>query len=462
MSQTVQDAPAPGSGLWSVLRHRHYRNVWIASFGSNVGNWLEMIAVQWAMAQATLAPEWTAAGRPGAPIMMGYLAVAQLAPTLALGLVGGVVADLVDRKKLLVWTQVGMMLIALALCIEAYRDALNPVVLLLLGLAHGLVLAFNLPAWGVLTPRLVPRAELAHAIMLNGLQFNMARVVGPALAGLLMGWFGAPVLFLINTVSFLGVIIAIASTPPAPPPPRDGSGPWRLIREAFAFSFRQRGPRALILAIFLFSMLATPLLRLLPIVVSEVYAADAGSFGLLLAMMGAGAVTGALTLRFVPRWYPRHHFIPLSVFAGGLTMGLTAASQTLWQAGLSIYLCGIFWMWTFNSAFAALQLLVDDRMRGRVMSITNVLSFGAMPIGTLIAGGIGEVISGKKGDGFGTQLGLGALAIALAVAGLVMLTWRTPEIDGLRPGDPGHERLPGLLRGITASAHRAPAARKPD
>jgi MFS family permease len=117
-------------------------------------------------------------------------------------------------------------------------------------------------------------------------------------------------------------------------------------------------------------------------------------------------------------------------------------------------------MWTFNSAFAALQLLVDDRMRGRVMAIVNVLSFGAMPVGTLIAGALGEAISGRKGDGFGTQLGLGALAIMLAVGGLVMLTWRTPEIDGLKPGDPGYERLPGLLRGITASAHRASVPRK--
>jgi hypothetical protein len=104
------------------------------------------------------------------------------------------------------------------------------------------------------------------------------------------------------------------------------------------------------------------------------------------------------------------------------------------------------------------QLLVNDAMRGRVMAICNVAVFGAMPLGSIIAGYIGEIVSGKSEGGFGTQIGVGSLAVILALSGIVMLIWRTPEVDGLQPGDPGYDRRPGLIRGLTGWAHRpAPA-----
>lgn len=426
--------------------------MWIASIVTNIGNWMEMVGVQWSMSEATLAKDWAESHRPGAPIMMGYLAAAQMAPILALGLVGGIVADRVDRRNMLVLTQFLMMLIAAALCAAAYLNLTTPMVLIGLGFLNGVAMAFNMPAWGVLTPRLVPREHLADAIVLNGLQFNLARVAGPAIAGALLLWWGSSVLFLINTLSFLGVIFAVASTPKAPPPPPDGSHPWQLLMQAMRFSFHTRGPRALVLAIVVFSLLGTPLLRMLPIIVSEVYRERADSFGILLAIMGA--VTGALTVKRIPQWYPRHHLIPLSVLVGGIATAMTAAAPTLALAAAPMFVCGLFWMLTFNTSFAALQLLVEDRMRGRVMSIANVLSFGAMPVGALICGLIGEAVSGKKGDGPGTQIGLVCLGVTLAIAGVVMLTWRTPEVDGLKPGEPGFERKPGLLRGLTARSHR--------
>jgi MFS family permease len=156
----------------------------------------------------------------------------------------------------------------------------------------------------------------------------------------------------------------------------------------------------------------------------------------------------------VPAWYPRHHFIPLSVMLGGLCVGLTAAAPGFWTAAPAIFFCGVFWMWTFNTSFASLQLLVEDRMRGRIFSIANVLSFGAMPMGALLAGWLGGRVVGGAQEGFQAQIGLAACAAVLTLAGAVMLTWRTPEIDGIQPGDPNYDRRPGFLRGLTASAHR--------
>jgi MFS family permease len=439
----------------SVLRHRHFRNVWIAALGSNIGSWMEAVGIQWTMAQITLSPGWKAEHPAlSAPVMMGWLATAQFFPTLALGLYGGVVADRVNRRTLLLCSQIALMLIAGVLAGLSAGGWLSPWLLMAIGGCNGVVMAFNIPAWQVLTPRLVPREELTRAITLNGMQFNLSRVVGPALGGLLLGASGPTVLFLINALSFLGVVLAVMFTPDAPVASRDESKPWVQIARSVRYALTTKGPANLIFATVLFSMLGTPLLRMLPLLVAQVYGLEEGAYGSLLAIMGAGAVIGGLALRYVPAWYPKHHFVPLSVMLGGVSIVAFAAASSATVAAIAIFVVGFFWMWAFNPAFAALQLLVSDRQRGRVLSIASTLSFGVMPLGALAAGWISYAYSGRSDDGVGVQVGIGTLAGVLTLAGLVMLIWRTPEVDGLRPGDPGYDRRPGLMRGLTARAHR--------
>lgn len=432
-----------------VLRHKHFRYVWFGAMGSNTGTWMEGVGVQWLMAQATHKPIW-----------MGYLAVAQLGPILLLGLVGGLVADRVNRKKLLLVTQAMMMVIAGMLALASYEGWASPGTLIGLMALQGTTAAFNFAAWQVLTPRLVPREELSRAIALNGMQFNMARVVGPALAGVLMARYGATVLFVINTLSFLGVLAAIAATPDAPPQggATGASTPWAQVREAARFVFHERGPRAVFLGLVVFSLFAAPLLRMMPLFVSEVYKLEAGSYGVMLAIMGAGAVAGGLALKLFPAWYPKHHFIPLSITAGGLSIALFSAAPTMSFAAPFLFLAGVFWLWSFTSSNAAMQLLVDDRMRGRVASICNTAIFGVMPLGSMMAGVIGELVDGSRSEavsGIHVQLGVGLMAAALTVAGLVMLVWRTPEVDGpVTEVAVAAAKKRSLLAGVTARAHR--------
>jgi MFS family permease len=215
-------------------------------------------------------------------------------------------------------------------------------------------------------------------------------------------------------------------------------------------------------------MLAVPLMRMLPVFAADVYdtetdpvarffhMAEADLYGLMLSVMGIGAVIGGLALKLIPSWYPKHHFIPLSVFLGGVSILAWSVLQGVAPAALAIFFCGVFWMWSFNTTAAAMQMLVDDRMRGRVLSVCNTAVFGAMPLGSLLAGYIGHYWSGADvtSEGPGAQVGTGILAVALALVGLVMLIWRTPEVDGLKPGDRGYDRQPGLIKGITGSAHR--------
>jgi MFS family permease len=461
-------AADPKHNRWGVLRHKHYRNVWFGQFGSSLGGWMESVGVGWIIN--------TTAADPA--VMLGYLGVAQLGPMMFLGIPGGILADRVNRKMLLLVTQFAMMLIAAGLAIASYVSHSHPHVgvMIALVLANGIAMAFNAPAWQVLTPRLVPREELTDAIFLNGLQFNLARAIGPAIAGGLYALFGPTVLFVINTISFVGVMVAVSSTPNTPTPKAPNTSVLHQFREAQQFVLRERGPRAVLIAIVIFGLLAAPLMRLMPMFVTHVFtqtkltpeqlAAGAGAaqsgeksgyYGFLLAMMGMGAVTGVGLARLVPKWYPKHHMIPVSGLGGGLFITLFAATTNYWVGCVALFFAGIFWLWSFNSAFAAMQILVRDDMRGRVMAIVNVAVFGSMGLGPFLTGKLGSSLNSTSGSidaGRGIQIGVAATGAALVVAALVMLVWRTPEVDGLKPGDVGYDRRPGLLNGFTAAVHR--------
>lgn len=451
-----------GSDPMAPLRRPDFRRVWIAAAVSNIGNWMETFGVRWAMTFIATTQAWIEGGNPPAATMLAALAAAQLMPVLLLGMLGGIVADRVDRRRLLVGTQTMLMLTALALAVASATDHATAGVLLVISLVHGITMAFNVPAWQVLTPRLVPRSELAQAIALNSLQFNMARVVGPLSAGLLMFGSDPTLLFIINTVSFVGVIIAVWKTPPAPPTEKRMGrglfeGGWTDTREAVRFVFSNRGPRAVFLGVSLFSVLAGPLLLQLPAFVTQVYGEKEKLGSTLLAVMGAGAVLGAFLLPRLPSWYPRHHFIPLSMACGAFAITLFCFVPDPLFGGAVMFAVGLFWIWSFSSSIAAMQLLVSDSMRGRVMAVTNTAVFGASPIGAGMAAAIewGVMKTGwANASALGVQIGLGALSLILLAAAAVMLTWRTPEVDGIRPGEPGYDRVPGLLRGILASGHR--------
>ncbi|MFZ4575783.1 MAG: MFS transporter [Phycisphaerales bacterium] len=454
---SARDAAADSS-LFTPLAYPHFRIVWIAAFLSFLGSWFEFVGAQWIVGSETESTVW-----------MSNLGSAQLLPSLFLGLLGGIVADRVNRRKLIIFTQTLMMLIALEFAAAVWTHVATPRVLFMLSLAQGIVTAFNSPAWQVLTPRLVPREQLYKAITLQGISFNSARTIGPAIAGLIMGWAGAGTLFAANALGFVCVMLAVTQTPDAPAPARKDGRPLLSsmigdTREALSFVFHNPGPRAAFLATTVFGLFATPVLRFLPLTVKLVYGREESTFGIMTGIMGAGAVAGGLAIKHVPKWYPKHHLIPLSVLLGGVWILAFSLSESFYAAGCFMFFVGFFWMWAFNTSMGAMQMLVPDHMRGRVLSVVNTLALGLMPVGAYAATIFGRLISGgiKRwhaewwSEGLETQAGVGAVALILIGAGLVMITWRTPEVDGLKPGDPGYDRTPGLIRGLTAMAHRPP------
>lgn len=465
----VAAEPAPADTFTSVLANKHYRNVLGAQFLSNTGTWMEMFAIQMFVAETTKRLD-----------DQGTLGVASQLPVFLLGIFGGLVADRVDRKRMLVLTQV--LAACVAACVAAvtllrFEDPRTGVRLLfLLSAINGCVMAFNFPAWQVLTPRLVPRHQLLKAITLNGIQFNLARVIGPALAGLILAgaWMyqigprmtATPITVLLayNAVSFLIVAVVVGTTPRTPAPGASGVSVLGQFKAAAGFLVRSRGARAVLLAQVLLSMLAAPLVRLLSLFVIDVYgladksAERAG--GTLLAVQGIGAVAGGLSLRWVPSWYPKHHFIPLAVAGLGGSIAIFSMTPSLWWGYAAMALCGFFWLWAFNQSWAAMQLLAPDEMRGRVMAIVTTAGFGATAVGIFLAGHGGEWLKEREvlSAAGATRLAVAGLAVPLLVAGMAMMIWRVPEVDGHDPAAMGVPRDRSLWNAITARRHR-PVAR---
>ena len=439
---------APPRFWRGVLRHVGFRRVWLGAMVSSIGTWMEGLGVQWLMAEQT-----------GSTVMLGALAAAQLGPMLIFGLLGGLAADRFDRRRMLLVTQMAMMVIAVLLTVAAALGRATPPVLIGLGLLNGIAMAFNIPAWQVLIPRLVPRDELHRAIALQGMQFNLARVVGPALAGLLLARTSATVLFAINAISFVAVLSAIFATSRAPPPTGPHAPLVRQIAEAFAFVFKHPGARALFTMLLLFSAFAAPIQRMLPLFVSDVFHSDEASYGLLLGLFGAGAVLGGLSLGRWPLWYPRHHLIPLSLTLTGACMTLFCATDSLALGGLWMAVTGLVWIWAFSSTMTALQLLVGDAMRGRVLAVVNMAMFGAMPLGSMLAALLGERLAHVRSavdsapllPGTAVQLGVGVMSAALTLCGVFLMIFRTPEIDEPTPTLP---RSRNIWHGLTAARHR--------
>src|SRR5438477_12998511 len=197
--KAVEAAPRPASGAFAVLRHFAFRWIWLGSFTSNVGNWME-----------TVAQAWLVQRQSHSPFLVELLAAAEFIPVALLALPAGALADRHDRRRLLLIGQTAMMVLAAVLAVLTHLGYATPAVIITLALLEGASWASVMPAWQALVPALVPREELPSAIALNSAQFNTARLLGPMLAGALLTASGAALVFDLNVASFLGIVIVLA------------------------------------------------------------------------------------------------------------------------------------------------------------------------------------------------------------------------------------------------------------
>src|SRR5256714_4373676 len=262
---------APASA-WQPLSNSLFRAIWLAAIASNIGTWMHNVGAEWLM--TTLAPT---------PFMVALMQTAENAPFFLLALPAGALADIVDRRRLLLFTQSWMLVAAVALALLTLLGLATPTVLLLLTFALGLGAAMNAPAWQAIVPELVPRSELPTAVSLNSVAFNIARAVGPALGGLLVAALGSWAVFLLNSISFVGVIFVIYRWRREP---IESISPTERVMGAMRAGLRyvRHAPelRAVLVRTAVFASCASALWAMLPLIARKDLGLGAVGYGILL------------------------------------------------------------------------------------------------------------------------------------------------------------------------------------
>ena len=365
---------------WSPLRLSLFRALWVAAVASNVGTWMHNVGAEWLM--TTLAPT---------PIMVALMQTAENSPTFLLALPGGALADIVDRRRLLLFTQTWMLVAAVALGVLTLTGLTTPWVLLTLTFMLGLGAALNAPAWQAIVPELVPRTELPLAVSLNSVAFNIARAVGPALGGLLVAAIGSWAVFFLNSLSFVGVIYVLYRWRREPV---ESISPTERVAGAMRAGVRytRHAPelRAVLARTIVFVSCASALWAMLPLVARQELGMGALGYGVLLGGLGAGAIVGALVLPKARRT------ISTNVLVGCGTLLFAAATAAVAYVHAFALLCvamlfgGVAWMTTMSCFNIVVQTVVPEWVRARTLAIYLLSFFGAMAVGSAVWGLVAE------------------------------------------------------------------------
>jgi MFS family permease len=369
-------------GMFRALSHRNFRLFWAGAFLSNTGTWMQAVAQGWLVYQLTSSPFW-----------LGVDAFMSTAPGLILTLLAGVFADLVDRRRLLVFTQVGAGLAALTLAVLIVTGVVHVWMILVLSFITGCCFAIAGPSYQAITIDLVGREDLANAIALNSTQFQFSRVIGPVLAGAGLKFFGLAGCFFVNALSFVAVIVALMmvrfdekkAVQPAHSV-KDSKAVWRDLIEGLRYVRRRRRVFMLLLISGMTSLFGAPYLSMIPVYARDVFHLDESGNALMMGMSGAGAFVGALVLAYLGDFRRKGWSVLSGAFGFALCLIGFALSTNLIVSLAFVFGMGLAIVSCVAVVNTLLQQLVTDEMRGRVMSMFILSFIGTMPIGNLIAG----------------------------------------------------------------------------
>ena len=359
----------------AAFTYRDYRVLWFGAFTSTVGTWMQKVAQSWLVFDLTQSSLYL-----GLDDFLGQL------PILLLTLLGGVIADRHDRRRLLLGSQYVQMATAFTLAALVYWDIVRIWHILALSFATGIAQAFGGPAYQSLVPSLVERKDLPNAIALNSIQFNLARVFGPLLAGVTLTAFGTALCFGLNGLSFLVVIVAILSLSIRHTRPAERKPILHEMQAGLAYVRSQPAIVALTALAFMTTFLGLPLLTFLPIFAREIFHGDVGRYSEMMAYSGTGAVCGALVVAWLGQFRRMGLTLLLVQFAFGLLVAAFALSRIGWLSNLLLFLDGAALIVVFSLTASLVQLLVPDHIRGRVVSVYMVAFRGGMPLGSLWGG----------------------------------------------------------------------------
>jgi MFS family permease len=430
-AKSAATADAGEASAWSPLKIPLFRALWLATIASNIGTWMHDIGAGWLM--TSLSPT---------PVMVALVQTATTLPILFLALPAGALADIVDRRRYLLVIQVWLASVAALLAVLAFAGVMTAWMLVVLTFAMGIGAAMMMPAWAAVTPEIVPRAELQGAIALNSMGMNVARAIGPAIAGVIVSTAGTGAVFALNAMSFIGVMAvlfiwnreAAATTLPA-------ERFLSALRTGFQFA-RHHGPLqgAVIRGIGFFLFASAPW-ALLPLIAKDLIGGGPQTFGILVAAIGAGAILGALALPRLRQKMSKDLLVAGATVLYAVAMLALAYLTNLPALVGAMVLSGLAWIAVLSSLQVAVQLALPNWVRSRGLAVFMATFMGSMALGSLLWGGLAQQTS------IATALVIAAAGVVLAIG----LTWRwkigTIEDIDLTPSM--HWPCPATHEGVT-------------
>ena len=429
-----------GRGLrhaFRALRHRDFALFWSGAFVSSIGMWMQNVTVPFLLHEATGSAAWVGLG-----------AFAQFAPVMVMSPIGGSLADRHSRRRILMWNQVALLILALGLWSTVQGGDIRPgLIVTLVGLS-GAVTGLGIPAWQSYVAELVPRESLLNAVTLNSAQFNASRAVGFMLGGLALYSVGPGLSFLVNALSYLavlGALLAIRSRtngsaavleggPVVPDPAEVVAGP-ATFRLGLAYVREHPGLQLAVVTVGVVMFLGGPVIQLAPVFARDTFGVDERAYGFLASALGIGATACSVVLGAYGDGVRRSRLIIASVVVYGLAV-LGMAVTPSYAGGLAAMACiGVAYLAVASVLNTSIQLAVDDRFRGRVLALYVMVFTGAYPLGSLV--------QGLATDRFGVRAVVGVAGAAL-LGYAALLASRPDAIGVLDFGAGGAQWLQGV------------------
>lgn len=407
----------PSPGPWSPLGVRAFRWLWLAALFSNIGTWMHEVAAGWLMTELSTSR-----------LMVALVQAATMGPVFVLGLPAGALADIIDRRRLLMFAQVWNLVSAGLLASLAFAGLVTPGILLSLVGLMAIGSALHMPAFQAVVPDLVPRAMLKSAVTLNGVSINLARAIGPALAGVIISVVGIWAAFAINAITFLAVLVVVWRWRPSPRSSR--LPPEHLVRAVLVglrYTRHDRPLKVVLARAGLLMTCASAGWALLPVVIRSELGRSAADYGIALAAVGLGAVSGAFLLPRIGRKLSADFLVVIATmaFAGGMVS--MAMIEHFWMLVACLVVLGLAWLTMMATLNASAQTVLPDWVRARGLSVFMIVFSGSMAIGAAVWGLVADLTTTPT-----------ALLTAASLAGLgcllaPLLPLATGELRDLAP-----------------------------
>lgn len=410
MTTDLASPSADSRSALAPLRQTLFRALWLAAFFSNIGTWIQDVGAAWLMTSLS-----------ASPVMIALVRTASALPMFLFALPAGALADVVDRRRLLLFTQ-GVMLIAAALLAAlTFAGMMTPTLLLALTFALGLGTALNAPAWQAMVAELVPRAQIPAAISLNSASINLARSIGPAIGGLLIAAVGPGATFALNALSFCGVMYVLYRWRPQEIPT---VLPAERVLGAMRAGIRYVRHAPEVLAVLIrsaaFTLSASALLALLPALARFQMGRGPTGYGVLLGVFGAGAMLAVTLLPRARRTLSAERIVTIAFLSFAAALFVLAWAPLLALVDIAVFIAGGAWLTLLSTFNASIQAVVPSWVRGRALAVSIFVFFGCMALGAALWGYVA--------DAYGLAVSFTAAGVGLLIG--LLATYRLRIVKG--------------------------------